>query len=146
MFLVAIRQYMSFYYCFNEFFPFICLFNNYYYHLLYCYYFATSAVVWVVDSVNFPKEVQSLAHLAVDMFTHPAIIKNQVPFLIACNKQGIYHSLGNFSVRNFSIRNIWCVKFVKTFLYSMKIYVLLTFNYLLCVLKIFCAFNFRDLQ
>ena len=52
------------------------------------------AVIWVVDSVNFPKELQELAHLAVDLFTDPTIIKGKVPFLVACNKQDLMLARG----------------------------------------------------
>ena len=56
-----------------------------------------------MDSVNFPKELQSLAHLAVDIFTNPVIVKSRVPFLVACNKQGM-----KFTKRGIS----FCVSFM----------------------------------
>ena len=50
--------------------------------------FTARALVWVVDSVNFPKDIRSLAQLGHELFSDPYSQKRRTPVLIACNKQG----------------------------------------------------------
>ena len=44
--------------------------------------------MWVIDSVNFPEDIRSLAHLAHELFSDPLLQNRRTPVLVACNKQG----------------------------------------------------------
>lgn len=51
-------------------------------------FFSHRAIVFVVDSVSFQKEVKDVAEFLYMLLTDAVIVKNAPPFLIACNKQG----------------------------------------------------------
>ena len=46
-----------------------------------------SAVVLVIDSINFPQEVRGVSELTFDLLSERVVHKRQVPVLVACNKQ-----------------------------------------------------------
>ena len=45
------------------------------------------AVILVIDSVNFDKEVGDVAGLVYDILSDPSIVKKNISLLIVCNKQ-----------------------------------------------------------
>ena len=45
------------------------------------------AVILVVDSVNFDKEVSDVAGLLYDLLSDPVIHNKRISLLVACNKQ-----------------------------------------------------------
>ncbi|XP_032887319.1 signal recognition particle receptor subunit beta isoform X1 [Amblyraja radiata] len=47
------------------------------------------AIVFVVDSVSFQKEVKDVAEFLYMLLTDAVLVKNAPPFLIACNKQDV---------------------------------------------------------
>ena len=47
------------------------------------------AVILVVDSVNFDKEVSDMAGLLYDLLSDPVIHKRKISLLVACNKQDL---------------------------------------------------------
>ena len=47
------------------------------------------AVILVVDSVNFDKEVSDVAGLLYDLLSDPVIHKKRISLLVACNKQDL---------------------------------------------------------
>ncbi|XP_067898082.1 signal recognition particle receptor subunit beta isoform X1 [Heterodontus francisci] len=47
------------------------------------------AIVFVVDSVSFQKEVKDVAEFLYTLLTDAVIVKNAPPLLIACNKQDV---------------------------------------------------------
>ena len=47
------------------------------------------AVILVVDSVNFDKEVSDVAGLLYDLLSDPVIHKRKISLLVACNKQDL---------------------------------------------------------
>lgn len=46
------------------------------------------AVVFVVDSAIFQKEVRDVAELLYSLLTDSVVVKNAPTLLVACNKQG----------------------------------------------------------
>lgn len=46
------------------------------------------AVLFVIDSVQFSKELRDVASILYDLLAHPLVRKYRLPVLIACNKQG----------------------------------------------------------
>eukprot|EP00062_Callorhinchus_milii_P000379 gi/632934325/ref/XP_007907871.1/ PREDICTED: signal recognition particle receptor subunit beta [Callorhinchus milii] len=47
------------------------------------------AIVFVVDSVSFQKEVKDVAEFLYTLLTDPQIVNNATPLLISCNKQDV---------------------------------------------------------
>lgn len=47
------------------------------------------AVILVVDSVNFDKEVGDVAGLLYDLLSDPIVHKKKISLLVACNKQDL---------------------------------------------------------
>ena len=47
------------------------------------------AVILVVDSVNFDKEVGDVAGLLYDLLSDPLVHKRKISLLVACNKQDL---------------------------------------------------------
>lgn len=52
-------------------------------------YFMCRAVVVLIDSDNFPKEVRAVAELVYDLLLEPTVHKGGTPLLMACNKQDL---------------------------------------------------------
>lgn len=57
--------------------------------------FLYRAVVFVVDSVAFQREMKDVAEFLYQLLTDNTILKNAPPLLIACNKQGKAYHLWN---------------------------------------------------
>ncbi|XP_001641944.2 signal recognition particle receptor subunit beta [Nematostella vectensis] len=45
------------------------------------------AILFVVDSVNFPREVRDVAEQMYDILSHKTLMRAAVPILVVCNKQ-----------------------------------------------------------
>lgn len=62
---------------------------------LICTAFLYRAIVFVVDSVAFQREMKDVAEFLYQLLTDNTILKNAPPLLIACNKQGKDYHLWN---------------------------------------------------
>lgn len=61
-------------------------------HCIFFNFFLYRAIVFVVDSVAFQREMKDVAEFLYQLLTDNTILKNAPPLLIACNKQGkAYH-------------------------------------------------------
>ena len=54
---------------------------------LHTHFHTHRAVILVIDSVNFDKELGDVAGLVYDILSDPVIHKKKIPLLMACNKQ-----------------------------------------------------------